>query len=112
MKYDVIVVGSGATGGIAAMELTAKGLNILVLEAGPYLKEELFHQKGSGFKNIGSMPRVIAAAKGQFLQARASFYAPEKAFLFVNDFKDRYTWSKDFFLWIRSKNVGGRFQSW
>lgn len=111
-KYDVIIVGSGATGGIAAKELTEKGIKVLVLEAGPYLKEELFHQKGSGFKNIGSMPRIIAAIKGQFLQARASFYAPEKSFLFVNDFKDRYTWSKDFFLWIRSKNVGGRFQSW
>lgn len=112
MKYDVIVVGSGATGGIAAKELTEKGLKVLVLEAGPYLKENLFHQKGSGFKNIGSMPRIIAALKGQHLQARASFYTPDKAFLFVNDCKDRYTWSKDFFLWIRSKNVGGRFQSW
>jgi choline dehydrogenase-like flavoprotein len=77
-KYDVIIVGSGATGGIAAKELTEKGIKVLVLEAGPYLKEELFHQKGSGFKNIGSMPRIIAAIKGQFLQARASFYAPEK----------------------------------
>ncbi len=32
--YDVIVVGSGAAGGIAAYVLTMKGLNVLCLEAG------------------------------------------------------------------------------
>ncbi len=33
--YDCIVVGSGAAGGWAAQELTAQGMNVLVLEAGP-----------------------------------------------------------------------------
>ena len=32
--YDAIVVGSGATGGWAAKELTEKGMRVLVLEAG------------------------------------------------------------------------------
>jgi choline dehydrogenase-like flavoprotein len=32
--YDAIIVGSGTTGGWAAKELTEKGLNTLVLEAG------------------------------------------------------------------------------
>ena len=32
--YDAIVVGSGATGGWAAKELTQKGLRVAVLEAG------------------------------------------------------------------------------
>ena len=32
--YDAIVVGSGITGGWAAKELTEKGLNTLILEAG------------------------------------------------------------------------------
>src|SRR5262245_21256217 len=32
--YDAIVIGSGITGGWAAKELTEKGLNVLVLEAG------------------------------------------------------------------------------
>ena len=34
-KYDAIVVGSGATGGFAAKELTERGLEVVVLEAGP-----------------------------------------------------------------------------
>ena len=33
-KYDVIVIGSGMTGGWAAKELCEKGLRTLVLEAG------------------------------------------------------------------------------
>ena len=37
MKYDVIVVGSGATGGWAAKELCEAGLNVAMLEAGPRL---------------------------------------------------------------------------
>src|SRR4029079_11268807 len=35
IECDVVVVGSGATGGWAAMALSAGGLNVLVLEAGP-----------------------------------------------------------------------------
>ena len=33
--WDAIVVGSGISGGWAAKELTERGLNVLVLEAGP-----------------------------------------------------------------------------
>ena len=34
ITYDALIVGSGITGGWAAKELTEKGLNVLVLEAG------------------------------------------------------------------------------
>ena len=36
--YDAIVVGSGATGGIAALTLAEQGLKVLVIEAGPKIK--------------------------------------------------------------------------
>ena len=32
--YDVVIVGSGAGGGMAAYELTKAGANVLLLEAG------------------------------------------------------------------------------
>src|SRR5215470_8614864 len=38
--YDAIIVGSGITGGWAAKELTEKGLNTLILEAGRPIKPE------------------------------------------------------------------------
>lgn len=111
-EYDAIVVGSGATGGFAAKELTERGLEVLVLESGPGLAERLFQQRDTGFKGIGSLPRIKAGLTGHHVQARASFYSPDKRFLFVNDWKHPYSSSEDFYLWIRSKNIGGRFMSW
>ena len=111
-RYDAIVIGSGANGGIAAKELAERGLETLVLEAGPALDEALFHQKPR-MKSIGSLSRVIGAFTGQPVQARAFLYSPDKRFLFVNDRQNPYTYPRDnFYLWIRGRNVGGRFLSW
>ncbi|MGH9429496.1 MAG: FAD-dependent oxidoreductase [Terriglobia bacterium] len=33
--YDFIIVGSGATGGLLAYELSRQGADVLVLEGGP-----------------------------------------------------------------------------
>ncbi|MGA8184584.1 MAG: FAD-binding protein, partial [Terriglobia bacterium] len=33
--YDVVVIGSGAAGGMAATQLCLKGLKVLMLERGP-----------------------------------------------------------------------------
>lgn len=35
--YDVIIVGSGAGGGMAAKQLADAGLNVAIVEAGPFL---------------------------------------------------------------------------
>ncbi len=111
-KYDAIVVGSGATGGFAAKELAERGLEVLVLEAGPYLREKWFHAPAH-MKSVGSMSRVMAGLKGQHNQARGSWFSPENAFLFVNDRKNPYTFPRGaYYLWLRGRNVGGRFLSW
>jgi len=40
----VVIVGSGAGGGTLAHELVEKGIKVVLLEAGPYLKNEDYHQ--------------------------------------------------------------------
>lgn len=109
--YDVIVVGSGATGGIAVKELTEKGLNVLQLEAGPALDESIFKRPGLK-RPVNVWDRMLAGIKGQFTQARCSWYSPDKKELFVNDFENPYTTDEDFYLYVRGRQVGGRFQSW
>jgi choline dehydrogenase-like flavoprotein len=111
--YDAIVVGSGATGGFAAKELTERGLKVLVLEAGGPLPEDKFEAAAKAqFAAIGSWSRVKAGMNGQHKQALTSFYSPEKAFLFVNDREHPYESPQDFYLWLRGQQVGGRFLAW
>ncbi|MET0341976.1 MAG: GMC family oxidoreductase [Polyangiales bacterium] len=43
-EADVCIVGSGAGGGVIAGELTARGLSVIVLEAGGYYNEAEFNQ--------------------------------------------------------------------
>lgn len=47
---DFLVIGSGAAGGVMAKELAAAGFRVVVLEQGPYLREEDFQQ--DEFKNL------------------------------------------------------------
>lgn len=111
--FDAIVVGSGATGGFAAKELTERGLKVLVLEAGAPLPEENFERAAkANFAAIGSMARIKAGLSGQYKQALTSFFTPEKSFLFVNDREHPYESDRDFYLWLRGKQVGGRFLAW
>ncbi len=41
-EVDFVIVGSGAAGGVLAKELSTNGFRVVVLEQGPYLKEQNF----------------------------------------------------------------------
>ncbi len=45
LKADVVIVGSGAGGAVTAYELARKGLDVVVLEAGPYVPSKDFTEK-------------------------------------------------------------------
>lgn len=113
-QYDVLVVGSGASGSFAARELTAQGLKVLMLEAGRSLSPSDFDpaRKVGPKRDPNVMERAEATLKGQGVQARAVFFRKWMSHLFVNDRKNPYTTPPDApYLWIRGKQGGGRLHS-
>lgn len=114
--YDAIVVGSGVAGSIAVKELTEKGLNVILLEAGPFLGEKDFPitpGNNEKIKKIDALARFKIALTGQPLQARATYMSNEYRHLFVNDWQNPYTTPKgQYFLWIRGRQLGGRLHTY
>jgi len=109
-RFDALVIGSGAAGSFAAKELTQRGIDVLLLEAGPNISEDDFkvpdrpQQKGINLRS-----RALAVLKGQHIQARIGFFAEQFRHLFVNDRENPYTTPPDaFYLWIRGRQLGGR----
>jgi choline dehydrogenase-like flavoprotein len=112
--YDALVIGSGAAGSFAAKELTAQGLSVLLLEAGPAVSQKDFDpsRKKEPASSINIWERARATLKGQPIQARAAFFTERFSHFFVNDRKNPYTTPKDApFLWIRGRQSGGRLHS-
>src|ERR1039458_4330553 len=78
-QFDALVVGSGAAGSFAAKELTQRGLEVLLLEAGPNITEDDFKvpdkpkQKGINLKT-----RILAVLRGQYIQARLGYFSDQK----------------------------------
>lgn len=113
--YDAIIVGSGASGSFAAYELTARGLKVLMLEAGREMTPDDFDpgRKKGQKKGLNVLERAIATLRGQPMQARAVLFRKWQSHLFVSDRKNPYTTPKDApFLWIRARQRGGRLHSY
>lgn len=113
--YDAIVVGSGAAGGWAAKELTERGLDTLLLEAGRTLDPEAdFPQpSGAGASKVQVLTRAKAVLGGQHVQARCMSYSPLTQHLFLNDRENPYVVPKGApFNWYRGRQVGGRLHLW
>jgi choline dehydrogenase-like flavoprotein len=100
-RFDVIVVGSGATGGWAAKELTERGLRVALLEAGPML-----------FGADAEEPPRRRAGR-QPVQEHCFSFDETTAPLFVDDVDNPYSHPDGApFDWIRSRQVGGRLLLW
>ncbi|AXB78607.1 FAD-dependent oxidoreductase [Novosphingobium sp. P6W] len=114
--FDVIVIGSGITGGWAAKELTERGLNVLMLERGRAIE----HQAGYAnevtppwelpFRGFGD-PKLNAADYA--VQSKGMGFTEWSRDHFVNDRLNPYqTTEKDPFQWRRAYQLGGRSLVW
>src|SRR5438128_4063558 len=115
VKYDAVVIGSGITGGWAAKELTEKGLNTLILEAGRPIEPDtdfVEHVPAWQVRFRGLGDRKGTAAQ-QPIQRECYACDEWASKFFVNDTENPYITDPDKpFMWIRGRQVGGRSIIW
>ena len=110
MVYDAIVVGSGATGGVAAKTLGEQGLKVLVLEAGRDLE---LQDLGNDVTHMAKRIYNLSIAKTQSFQSLHAGYWKANPDFFVNELENPYTTPADRpFNWSRGRQVGGKSLTW
>jgi len=114
--YDAVIVGSGATGGWAAKDLTEKGMKVLVLEAGRRLDPSKdFHEHTWPYevKYRGSRSNREIFGARQPVQSKCYACNEYGSQFFVDDLDNPYTTAGGRpFDWIRGRQVGGRTIMW
>ena len=113
-KFDVLVIGSGASGGWVAKRLTEAGVRVGLVEAGrPHTKDDFReHTPTFDLKYRDRAPDVIRRTR----PVQKDCYACTESNVdwFVNDLEEPYTTPKDKpFSWQgRMRIVGGRTNVW
>jgi choline dehydrogenase-like flavoprotein len=111
--FDVVIVGSGASGGWVAKRLTEAGLRVAVLEAGRQLSDADYkeHVPAYALPYRGRSKRPLERKR----PVQSGSYAVREwnADWFVNDIDEPYVDKSDpAFLWVRPRLVGGRTNVW
>lgn len=113
-RYDAIVVGSGMTGGIAAKELTEKGLNVLMIERGREVKhiEDYDTATKEPWKIEHRDHITVHSAEERWANRRFGTLASDATVEFMtNDAQNPYE-EKRPFDWIRAYHTGGKSMHW
>ncbi|MDE2340024.1 MAG: GMC family oxidoreductase [Alphaproteobacteria bacterium] len=115
-QFDVIVIGSGITGGWAAKELCEAGLKVLMIERGRMIE----HGAGYGnelkaawdmpFRGMGDAAKYVREYAVQRKNWQFNEFIEDH---FVNDRDNPYTTPEgQDFNWFRSYQLGGRSLTW
>ena len=106
-EYDVLIIGSGASGGMAAHTLTKKGVKCLMLDAGPLVdfnrqrqQKQAFELPYHGFGEPGKLPHVLQAN-----EYNANQWVDETEVPYTHDPKLPYNW-------VRIRMIGGKSLFW
>jgi choline dehydrogenase-like flavoprotein len=106
-EYDVLIIGSGASGGMCAHTLTRLGVRCLMLDAGPEIDFErhramkaVYDLPFRGFGQPGRFPHVTQASEFD-----ANLWADEKQNPYTYDPNDPY-------YWVRIRLIGGKTLRW
>lgn len=112
-SYDAIVIGSGITGGIAAKELTEKGLKVLVLERGRMVE----HIKD--YPTVLTDPWDLPLRNMVSLEEQKEYEIQKSIYIFGQDSKHFLVKDTDHpyvqekpFTWHRGYQLGGRSLLW
>ena len=115
-QFDVVIVGSGATGGWAAKQLTEAGLTVAVLEAGRKLDPEVDYTEHKRPFDMPFRGRRLGTEERQARQPVQSLCYQCDEYtnhLFIDDTEHPYTTPADRpFTWIRGRHVGGKSIMW
>jgi choline dehydrogenase-like flavoprotein len=110
--YDAVIIGSGASGGMAAKVLTEQNMEVLVLEAGPPVdpaRDFNSHQWPYEVMYRGFGPPGWRARE-QWMQDTANYFSRH---FYVKDTEHPYTTDPGKpFLWVRARIVGGKTLHW
>ena len=105
--HDVVIIGSGASGGMVAWSLCQRGIKCLMLDAGPALDfkrdripKKVYELPYRGFGRPGRFPHVTQAD-----EFNANLWLDEKQNPYTTD-------PKDPFYWVRVRLVGGKTLIW
>ncbi len=106
-KVDVLIIGSGHSGGMAANILTSKGISCLMLNAGPIVDfqkdretKAAYELPYHGFKDPKKVPHIFQAN-----EFNANTWVDEKEVPYTCDPKNPYNW-------VRVRLFGGRSLFW
>jgi choline dehydrogenase-like flavoprotein len=105
--FPVVIVGSGASGGMAAWALTRLGVECCLLDAGPMIDLEkqrelrpVYDLPFRGFGTPGRFPHVTQASEFD-----ENMWADEKQNPYTHPENDPY-------YWVRIRMVGGKMNRW
>lgn len=106
-EYDVLIVGSGASGGMAAYTLTKSGMKCLLLEAGAAIdftrQRELKAVSDLPYRGFGKPGRLSHVLQAN--EFNANQWVDEQQVPYTHDPKEPYNW-------VRVRMIGGKSLFW